>query len=241
MKTSSRRIVLAATVVVTVTAMLAGCRRQKQPALPAKPPQVVAQTFSGPQEGFPPQVRGRTNVIAGPAQERTIALTDAVAAQTRAAALQDQRVRALLGSRFTFISIDELDPEKGQSVKPGAAASRITLFSYTNNVAVVVRMNGLKVEDATRRDNYQPPEGTDEIREAIDLAGRDERLRGKLQGLDGHAILTLNTRGAGHRVLRVTFRQGDEDVPRYFANVDMSEQKVLSAGAVADENKERQP
>jgi len=234
--------ILIITAVIMLTTLAAGCRKEKQQALPAKPPQVASQQFTGPQEGFPPQVKGRTYVTAGAAEERAGTLTEALTVQTRAAALQDQSVRTLLGTRFAYIATDEIDPEKGQAINPNAAlAARVTFFSYTNNVAVIVRMNGQKVESATRRDNYQPPEGNDEIKEAIELASRDPRLSNRLQGLTGHAILTLSKRASEHRVLRVTFRQGDEDVPRFFANVDLTDQKVLSAGSVGEENKERKP
>ena len=230
---------------VMLPAVVIGCRKPKQPQLPAKPPEVVKQEFTGPQEGFPPKVKGRTNVAASSAQESNVRLTDALAVQTRDAALQDQRVRELLGSRFAYIDTDEIDTEKGQTANPnGPLATLVTFFSYEKNVAVLVRMSGLKVESATRKDGYQPPEGREEIIEAIALAGRDSNLRDRLQGLTGHAILThtqAGRSGYGHRILRVTFRNGDEDVPRYFANVDLTDQKVLSAGTVAQENKERKP
>jgi hypothetical protein len=232
-------LILIITAAVALISLGSSCRKPKQSTLPANQPQVTKQEFTGPQEGFPPQVKGRTNVTAKAAEERSAGLTDALVTQTRAAALQDQSVRALLGARSAYITTDEVDPEKGQTLNPnGALATRVTFFSYTNNVAVIVRMNGLKVETATRVDNYQPAEGSDEIKEAIDLASRDRQLLGKLTGLTGHAILTLNTRGQGHRMLRVTFRQGDEDVPRYFANVDLTDQKVVSAGPVTTENRE---
>ncbi len=236
--------ILTTVLAVMLPALVVGCRKTKQPQLPAKPPGVVRQEFTGPQEGFPPKVKSRTNVVAVAAQESNLRLTDAVAIQTRDAALQDQRVRDLLGGRFTYIDTDEIEPEKGQAASNGPLATRVTFFSYANNVAVLVRMTGLKVESATRRDGYQPPEGRDEIKEAIGLASRDSNLLNRLQGLTGHAILTYPQAGRpgyGHRILRVTFRNGDEDVPRYFANVDLTDQKVLSAGTVSQENKEPKP
>jgi hypothetical protein len=238
-----QRLIVISLLAVTLSALPAGCRKTKQPQLPAKPPGVVRQEFTGPAEGFPPKVKGRTSVAARPAQE-SVRLTDAVAVQTRDAALQDQRVRDLLGSRFAYIDVDEIEPEKGQPPATGPLATRVTFFSYANNVAVLVRMNGLQVESATRKDGYQPPEGRVEINEAIALASRDANLRDRLQGLTGHAILTYTHTGSpeyGHRILRVTFRNGDEDVPRYFANVDLTDQKVLSAGTVSQENKEPKP
>src|SRR5713101_7301166 len=229
MRSQKAELILTTVLAVMFPAVVVGCRKTKQPQLPAKPPQVVRQEFTGPQEGFPPKVKGRTNVTAVAVQESNLRLTDALAVQTRDAALQDQRVRDLLGSRFVYIDTDEIEPEKGQTLS-GPLVTRVTFYSYANNVAVLVRMNGLKVESATRKDGYQPPQGRDEIKEAIALASRDSNLRDRLQGLTGHAILTHIQEGRpgyGHRILRVTFRNGDEDAPRYFANVDLTDQKVL--------------
>ncbi len=223
------------------------CRKQQpqQALLPEKAPEVARQEFTDKQQGFPPKVKDRTNVRAIAAQELSTSLTDTLAVQTRDAALQDQHVRELLGARFAYITVDEIEPEKGQTVNPGAGLmTRVTFFSYANNAAVYVRMNGLRVEGTTSEQGFQPPEGRDEIKTAIALAGRDQGLRDKLQGLTGHAILSYTPQGQagyGHRVLRVTFRNGDEDVPRYFAMVDLTDQKVLSAGAMGQENKEQKP
>lgn len=239
--------ILTITVALLLPALGLACRkpRPQQAVLPEKAPEVAQQEFTDKQEGFPPKVKGRTNVRAEAAQELQTSLTDTLAAQTRAAALQDQRVRDLLGARFAYITVDEIEPEKGQTLNAGGGLiTRVTFFSYANNAAVYVRMNGLKVESAIKNEGFQPPEGRDEIKEAIALASRDDNLRGKLQGLRGHAILSYTPEGQagyGHRVMRVTFRNGDEDVPRYFAMVDLTDQKVLSAGAMGQENKEPKP
>ncbi len=239
--------VLTITITLLLTLLGVACRkpRPQQAVLPEKAPEVVRQEFTDKQEGFPPKVKGRTNVKALAAQELSTSLTDTLAAQTRDAALQDARVRELLGARFAYITVDEIEPEKGQTVNPGAGLiTRVTFFSYANNAAVYVRMNGLRVESATKEEGFQPPEGREEIKAAIALASGDNNLRGKLQGLTGHAILSYTPQGQagyGHRVLRVTFRNGDEDVPRYFAMVDLTDQKVLSAGAMGQENKEPKP
>jgi len=224
----------------TLAVLTSACQKAKP--IP-KPPEPVKQEFTSKEEGWPPRVKDRTNVTAGPAQETSVRLTNALAVQTRDAALQDQRVREQLGNHFAYIHTDEIEPEKGQTAN-GPLATRVTFFSYANNVAVLVRMSGLKVESVSRREGYQPPEGADEIKQAIEFASRDNKLRDKLPGLTGNAILTLNEgerANSSHRVLRVTFSQGDEDAPRFFAEVDLTDQRVLSAGPFGAENKERKP
>lgn len=238
-------LTIAITVLLPVLGLACRKPRPQQTVLPDKAPQVARQEFTDKQAGFPPKVKGRTNVSAVAAQELQTSLTDALAVQTRQAALQDTHVRELLGTRFAYITVDEIEPEKGQTLSAGGGLiTRVTFFSYGNNAAVYVRMNGLKVESATKTDGFQPPEGRDEIKAAIALAARDDNLRNKLQGLTGHAILSYTPDGQagyGHRVMRVTFRNGDEDVPRYFAMVDLTDQRVLATGAMGQENKEQKP
>jgi hypothetical protein len=228
------------TITITLLLLLPGlaCRKsqQQQPQLPEKAPQVAKQDFTDKSQGFPPKAKDRTNVSAVAVQESQTGLTDARAVQVRDAALQDAQVRNLLGARFAYITVDEIEPEKGQTLDTSAGLiTRVTFFSYSNNAAVYVRMNGQKVESSTKVDGFQPPEGREEIKAAVALASRDDNLANKLQGLTGRAILSYTPEGQpgyGHRVMRVTFRNGDEDVPRYFAMVDLTDQRVLSSGAV---------
>ena len=99
-------------------------------------------------------------------------------------------------------------------------------------------MKDLEVLNVVARKGYQPPESDEEIQQAIDLAKKDTRLHDKIQDLLGHALLASpeqgwiwNERGFGHRVLWVTFSKEGEAEPRYWAIVDLSDQKVLDAGA----------
>lgn len=244
----SRKVKQILTITITLLLLLLGlaCRKSQQQAqLPDKAPEVAKQDFTDKSQGFPPKAKDRTNVSAVAVQELQTGLTDARAVQIRDAALQDAQVRNLLGARFAYITVDEIEPEKGQTLDTSAGLiTRVTFFSYTNNAAVYVRMNGQKVESSTRVDGFQPPEGREEIKAAVALASRDNNLANKLQGLTGRAILSYTPEGQpgyGHRVMRVTFRNGDEDVPRYFAMVDLTDQRVLSTGAVGQGNKEQKP
>jgi hypothetical protein len=215
-----------------------GCHRaDKTHTLPNEIPTPPRITFTGPSEGWPPRPQGRTNEVEVPYTLRQGALTDARTAELRQAALQNAQVRAALGERFAFITAAEVEPDK-QNPQAAAAATevRLTFFSYSTNVAVQVLMRAREVEKVERREGYQPPEGAEEIKAAIELARRDPRLREVVQNMQATAILTYvqqDRPGYGHRVLHVSFSAPGDDVPRYFALVDLTEQKVLVAGTPA--------
>lgn len=216
---------------------LAGeCQRPPKRQLPV-PPEVHELEFTGPEEGWPPRPQEQTNVTEIVEEEIPGSLTDALEAEIRQAALDDKHVQKLLGDRFAYISTDEVESVKGRDRGPSdPLATRVTFFSHTNNVAVEVRMRGVEVESVQRKEGYQPTEGPDEISEAIALALSDRRLQGKVEGLNGDAILMILPKGKpgyGHRVLYVAFSQEEEDHALYFAIVDLTHRTVLSAGPVA--------
>ena len=215
-----------------------GCERStKKRMLPEKPPKAVQLEFTGPEEGWPPRPKGRENVAEVPWREIRGSLTDALEAEIRQAALQDTRVRELLGERFAYISTDEIEPSKDRSHDASEPlATRVTFFSHSNNVAVEVLMQGPKVESVKRREMYQPPEGREEIELAVALARRDGRLLEKVAGMRGDAIIIFPEKdqpGYGHRILYVSFSKEDDDVPFYSAVVDLTEKQVLLAGSAA--------
>lgn len=225
---------LLALFVLALVMLAAGCQEKR--ALPEKPPEVHAIEFTGPEAGWPPKPKGQTNVTEVAWQEIPGSLTDSLEAAIRRAALQDTRVPNLLGARFAYISTDEIEPAEKRSRLPSEPlVTRVTFFSHSNNVAVEARLQGLRVDSAKTKEGYQPPEGKDEIEAAIALARRDDRLRDKVPNLSGDAILAFPEReqpGYGHRVLYVTFSIEEEDLPRYFALVDLTEPTVLSAGPI---------
>ena len=83
-----------------------------------------------------------------------------------------------------------------------------------------------------------PREGRQEVETAAGLARAHEALRGRTDGLEVAGLVVEPRRGqtgARNRVINVVFTKGDEDLPSYSALVDLTAQKVLSAGAVAKE------
>jgi hypothetical protein len=211
--------------------------RPKRRPLPAKQPTPPTLAFTSPSEGFPPEVKGATNVRVMEWTFRQGALTDEAEAKAREIAVRDARVRQLLGERFAYISADEIDPEGKRPRRPEETLSlRLTFFSYSENAAVRViltpRRTVVRVVRAELVRGYQPREGRKEVEAAAALARREPRLVERTQGLIPYGLLiepSPGRRGHGHRVIHVVFTKGDEDLPRYSAIVDLTEQKVLAA------------
>lgn len=208
----------------------------KKAALPAAVPTVHRLQFDDPGDGSLSKPRGAapsgavssTN-LEGPANHSALVR----------AALADTRVKAALGERFRLFQVDAV--ESGKTFGHGCCdhrseAHRLIFYSYSNKTTVDVLMKGAQIVSVAARPGYQPPEAQDEAEEAIALVRADSRLAGKLEGLDGHVILTepgegliWNDPGYGHRTLWVTFSKGLEGRPLYWALVDMDERTVLKA------------
>jgi hypothetical protein len=226
---SHTAVLLAALVCVGLTS----CRRERPKPLPERPPTVERLRFTGPDSGWPPRPLGRTNVREVRSTQQGLYLTDTLAAQLRRVAIQDARVQSILGQRFAFISVEAVDVPKGSARAPSARLFRLLFFSHSNNVPVEVLVRDLRVQQVERRPNYDVPEGREEVDTAIALAREDPRLRPAVAALEGSAILAYLESGAqgfGHRVLHVTFARAGEDVPRYWAYVDLTDRRVLSVG-----------
>ncbi|WHZ17607.1 MAG: hypothetical protein OJF52_004459 [Nitrospira sp.] len=167
-------------------------------------------------------------------------LSESDIAALRKTAEADPRVSQLLGARWGFIDADRMAPDGKVSFgccRTQARFTKLTYFSYSNNVAVDVRMKDGAVMQASRIDGYLPPEGPQDVQRGIELARADGRLAGKVQGLQGHGLLMQpdrgffrNDPGYEHRVIWITFSQGQDGGPKYWATVDLTEDRVLDAG-----------
>ncbi len=109
----------------------------------------------------------------------------------------------MLGERFSYISTNEIELAKGQRRSSAdLPKTRLTFFSYSNNVAVNTYLQGANVTEVRTKEAYQPPEGLDEIKVAVTLARQDGRLSGFVQNLEANAIVTFPQKdqpGFGHR------------------------------------------
>lgn len=158
----------------------------------------------------------------------------------RKAAESDARVIALLGSRWVYLDADRMPPEGKRSFgccRDTAGLTRLLYYSYSQNAAVDVRMKETSLLSVSRLEGYLPPEGRQEVLRGIELAKADPRLTGKVEQLQGHGLLMQpdrgflrNDPGYAHRTIWITFSQGEDGDPKYWAVVDLTDDKVLDAG-----------
>lgn len=93
------------------------------------------------------------------------------------------------------------------------------------------------VLSVSRLEGYQPPEGRQDVQRGIELAKADPRLAGKVDQLQGHGLLMQpdrgffrNDPGYAHRTIWITFSKGEDGDPKFWAVVDLTDDKVLEAG-----------
>lgn len=205
--------------------------------LPMTPPEFQRLEFTQRGEGWPPRPHGQQEVRRLHAQEMPGALTDELERQVRDAVQRDPRVREMLGDRYVHIHTDAVIPGKGIPADCSQPAGiRLTFYSYGRNAAVEILTRGADVEGVSLRENYQPAEVEEEIREAICLARADCRLKGRVELLAASAILhhaSAEEPGQGHRTLWVTFMDPadieDEKPALFSAAVDLVDRVVLVA------------
>ena len=216
--------------------LIVGALCNGQEKKPEKAPEIHSLEFTGPEGGWPPKIKGATNVRQVYSKEIPGSLTNAREAELRDAALHDPSVLKLLGNRFAYITIDQVDPEKCCPPRSTQVPvlTQLTFYSHSNNVAVEVQMSGTTVVDARRDEGYQPPEGAEEIAAAIKLAQADPRLHDKVGGLNAFAMVSPGAEKyplQRHRWLWVGFAKKGEDMPPiYSALVDLTDQRVTTAG-----------
>lgn len=137
-------------------------------------------------------------------------LTEEMALQIRLAAESDAMVRGLLGSRYHYISTVEVPPAKGEEAVPGAPLRTLaTFYNQSSSYAVLAEMAGTNVVATTNRPDLLPPEGAEEVAEAVAAARQDPRIRDQVVGLIGNGVLQPiedpGAPGFGHRAIYVTF------------------------------------
>jgi len=158
----------------------------------------------------------------------------------RKAAESDRRVATLLGKRWAFIDADRLPPEGKISFgccRETSNIARLVYYSYSQNVAIEVRLKETAVLSVSPLEGYQPPEGQQDVQRGIELARADPRLAGKVDQLQGHGLLMQPDRGLfrnepgySHRTIWITFSKGQDGDPKYWAVVDLTDDTVLEAG-----------
>lgn len=170
----------------------------------------------------------------------SVVLTADDVAAFRTVAENDRGVMMQLGSRWAFIDADRIPPEGKIAFgccRQTTGLVRLVYYSYSQNVAVEVRVKESGVLNVARLDGYQPPEGQQDVQRGIELAKADPRLSGKVDELQGHGLLMQpdrgffrNDPGYAHRTIWITFSEGQGGDPKFWAVVDLTEDKVLEAG-----------
>lgn len=205
--------------------------------IPAPPAPAPGLEFTDKEAGWPPQVKGATNVRILPMKLIPEALTPAFATRLGEVASASPVVRSALGDRFAFIEADLLDGDKQRDQPPPEQQlAHATFYSYSRNVAVRALVRGGEVLEVVDVEGYQPPESPQEIEQAIQLARKDARISDAVRGLEGRALLTElgeGQPGAGHRVLYVSFLARDSARTELMALVDLTDNRVLEAGRPA--------
>lgn len=145
------RIVLATGLAAEVAPTLA--RQLPAPRAPTPPLE-----FTGPEAGWPSQVKGVANVRILPMEPVPEALTPACAVRVGEVAATSPIVRRVLGDRFAFIEADLLSGDRREDQPPPEQRlTHVTFYSYSGNVAVRALVRGgevLEVVDVQTR-NYQ--------------------------------------------------------------------------------------
>ena len=211
--------------------------------LPDKPPSPHVLQFTGDDTAghHKPKMVGAVSETAVKRSTNAVAqLTTNEVAALRKAAESDRRVAALLGSRWAFIDADRIPPEDKVTFgccRETTGLVRLVYYSYSQNVAVEVRMKETGVLSVAHLEGYQPPEGQQDVQRGIELAKADPRLAGKVEQLQGHGLLMQpdrgffrNDPGFARRTIWITFSNGQDGDPKYWAVVDLTEDKVLEAG-----------
>ena len=204
-------------------------RDTKKTTLPDKVPGDTLLTFTGPEKGWPPRPAGATNVKS----EEWIDIglvSDTLVARLVQIALQDQKVKDALSSRYIFLSASQIEEKKDD--KLFSDRIQLTFFSYDNNNPVEVTIKDNKVFSVERK-NYQPPAGREEIKAATRIALSNRELSVNTKDLLAEGILSGRRRDnqpQSHRVIYIVFSKEAEDDISYYAYVDMTDQKLLESG-----------
>jgi hypothetical protein len=231
-RSSLIRIILATGLVAVSSPALA------QKEIPTPPEFGDVLEFTGPEEGWPPQVRGATDIRVLPIDRVLISVTPAFATRLEEIASASPLVQRSLGERFAFIDGYLAEGAKEEVAGPlEKAVVQAVFYSYSRNVAVRVLVQGGEVLEATDIEGYQPPETPGEIELAVKLARDHPDIRDLVGDLEGRALVAEpgeGESGAGHRVLYVSFVARDSALTEVMALVDLTDGVVLEARRVAE-------
>jgi len=190
--------------------------------------------FTGPEATWPPRPADRTRERQLPLDpEIPGSVTSELRKQLPKLVARDPRARRLLGARFALVDVEEPSLKGAQPDIQAGPRAIVTFYSRTNGWAVLAKTCGRVVTSVELQRDAQPHAGSDEVVQAVSLARADARIHAGARKLAGGATLNISKRGEpgfGHRVLYVVFAKCYGLQPRYSANVDLTDRRVLSAG-----------
>jgi hypothetical protein len=162
------------------------------------------------------------------------AFTEGKAQEYRQFAEADDTAKGLLGDRFAYVMLNPVDPPKGEEPKSYHAV--VVFYSYDYHHAVNVRMEDGVVKEVTQSSEV-PPDGKSERDEAILLARGSDELKGRVNDLDGGAMLATLPADADEklsrkRVIDVRFYEPATHISHFFATVNLTDRVVVAAGEV---------
>lgn len=151
-------------------------------------------------------------------------------------ALASERVgRELVGKRYEVLGVGTAATERDTEYP------LVTIFNYTDGVAVeaLVDLDFERVLDV-RTENHQPPLADSEHRQCLELVHRQSTLAESGVDVDtgmGLIVEEVNFRSPrhGHRLVDLRFGPRDRRLPIAFAIVDLTDQDVVAAGRIPQE------
>jgi hypothetical protein len=222
--------------------LLAGCQSSKSQDEQVPKPEYLRQyekgfppveqpiEFEGQHASYPPPIKGlpadataRLQFQADPQPPmRQLAPT------LRDAALRDPKVKSALGDRFAMIGGGPVEPDKQRPVDLAKRPIALDFYSYSNNRALVVVMEGNKVVSINAQPRgYQPPESHEEVEAAAQILRKDPGHAKAITGLTVRGIQTPSEDGNRH--LQLLFYKPNSRAAAFGATIDMTSGRVVSA------------
>jgi hypothetical protein len=162
-------------------------------------------------------------------------VTDETLARVREGVLRNERLQRLLTDKRYIALGASLREDKNPD---SSSLILFILYSYSENKVIEVTLDrsSLEITDISTA-RYQPSPVQEEINQAIAIARLHEKLADQLtDDLIGMAILVTEDDPQNplhnHRLFDIRFGCPDQRLPKYWALVDLSTEKVIGAGSL---------
>lgn len=147
-----------------------------------------------------------------------------------AAAFRDPRVKEAAGARYVALGGGRLDPEKDDTAQDKGDLA-VDFYNYERNLAYRAVLKGDSVVSVRAHPKgYQPKETRAEVRAAAAIVAKDPRHARAVAGLTPRGLRAPSE--GGDRLLYVMFYKGKARPALYDATVNMSDERVVSAGPI---------